>query len=155
MDRELDLQIATEIMGYTWCVVNRRRRNLHAPNGKIVAFQEGKTIGYTGYGRTDLPEYSSDIAAVMEVETHIVEIGLEEEYGDALVWQMGLALQQKFEMGRGAFYGYEVFEIAHATAEQRCHAALAALKTQDGNPPAVAGGTTDQDGEHSQASKTE
>jgi hypothetical protein len=72
--------------------------------------------------------YSSNIEAAMQVEDRIVELGLQDEYGDALIKFMSLDLRQKFDMGRGAFYGEEVFELIHASAEQRCRAALAAME---------------------------
>lgn len=71
--RELDAAVAELVMGFQWRVINRRRRNFHAPNGHIVALQEGKEISYTGYRTPNLPQYSTSIAAAMQVFEHFHE----------------------------------------------------------------------------------
>lgn len=68
----------------------------------------------------DVPEYSRGIALARQVEERIGARGLREAYAEALT---------DVVVGRTPpyFSDEEIFQIAHATPEQRCHAALRAV----------------------------
>ena len=62
----------------------------------------------------DLPRYSRDIAAAMQVEDRIEELGLEETYINRLIRLLGIS----------APYLDQLFILVHASPEDRCRAAL-------------------------------
>lgn len=66
-----------------------------------------------------LPYFSSDITAAMEAEEKILERGLKYEYGVKLG-----------EVVSDSVSSPTTFDYAHATAEQRCRAMLAAVESK-------------------------
>lgn len=68
-------------------------------------------------GIQDLPHFSSDIGAAMEMEERIKELGLQLEYARALCEQVGRpTLEPKY---------VELFDVLHASPLDRARAALA------------------------------
>lgn len=124
MSRELDIEVAEKIMGHEWRVINRRRQNFHAPSGLIVIYKEGKELNYTGHGKSNLLEFSSDISAAMEVVEKMRSDG----------WSFACTLYEG-QLPYASFCKRTVASSRNAEAdslpEAICRAALAALKTQD------------------------
>lgn len=94
---------------------------------KVMAIQVKNTspcacgceVKYDSTGKV-IKRYSTDMAAAIEVEDRIAELGLQDEYAARLRDQVGT-----FDFPR------DIWAIARATPEQRCRAALAAVSTQD------------------------
>lgn len=71
-------------------------------------------------------DYSADIAAAWEVEEHIKELGLTTRYGYCL----NRIINDEHDRARlaGEDTYTERWQLIHATAEQRCRAALLAVQ---------------------------
>lgn len=111
--KELDAAIAERVMGFD--EVEHIGDLLYYHNAEMDRLSETG-----GRWRSPVPMYHSDIAAAMEVESKIAERGLHREYAKALakscpLWSKGSDMLQLY------------WELAHATPEQRCRAALAAV----------------------------
>jgi hypothetical protein len=65
------------------------------------------------------PNFSESIEAAMQVEDRIAEMGLRSEYYRALVGTVASAITDRF---------FQMFDVVHATPEQRCLAALKAVE---------------------------
>lgn len=105
MNRDLDVEVAEKVMNDP-CSCSR------CPDVKFCRRHgKGGTVGARFY--------SSDIAAAMQVENRIAELGLQGWY------VMELAI-----VTRGGQWG-----LVHATARERCLAALAAITTQAESGP--------------------
>lgn len=122
---EMDFAVGERVMKW-----QRKAGMMHGTPQDVLVDESGNTRSVL-CGCDEDWNPSLDMAAAMEVESKIADLGLQDEYGDGLVRQMSSDLRQKFDMGRGAFYGHEVFELAHATPEQRCRAALAAIQAEN------------------------
>ncbi|MFD1136757.1 BC1872 family protein [Paenibacillus urinalis] len=86
---------------------------------KVMGFKEITIVGshyFTDPIDTQVKPYSTDISAAWEVEEQIKELGLTVEYTGSL---------KQVVLGTGEYVG--MFDFIHATAEQRCKAALLAV----------------------------
>jgi hypothetical protein len=75
---------------------------------------------------TGCPNYSTDIAAAYEMEAVVIELELGYRYADEL--DALIARTSRLGMARR-------WDLIHATAEQRCRAALAAVDSKRPEPP--------------------
>lgn len=108
-DRELDALVAVEVMGW-------QRQDGY---NYWMTFPAGGTFELHGLIATWSP--STDISAAMEVEDRIVDLGLQSAYADELTNIVSL---EKGKTQLGAMR----FDLIHATARQRCEAALATIE---------------------------
>lgn len=126
--RELDMLIAERVMGYRWREVHKRKRELCAPSGKVVAIREGKETRFIGlmWSKPELPEFSTDIADAMKVRDRIRDtwkfsqhrlfvIELIEIVSQRVAGTLGVKLADSSVM-------------MNFTAEDICHAALRAFE---------------------------
>lgn len=117
--RKLDAEVAERLMGWT-----RYSEVVHRTDNRTI---EGVLYCPPDYpevsrgGLNCVPYYSSDIAAAMKVEDRIAELNLKKEYVTALA-----IIAAKAATEAGEIFGY--WHIAHATAEQRCRAALSLVE---------------------------
>lgn len=138
--RELDAAVAERVMGWRWWATKLRysedvRKALHHPEFKNdewwLADSSEEMFG-DGPANPFMPHYSENIAAAMEVENRILDLKLEVPYAEALWLEVN---QQDAANNRYAWW-----RIMHASAEQRCRAALqacasaSALSTNDESP---------------------
>ncbi|WP_211749907.1 hypothetical protein [Paenibacillus sp. Marseille-Q4541] len=86
---------------------------------RVMGFKQITIVGkyyFTDPIDTQVKPYSTDISAAWEVEEQIKELGLTVEYTGSL---------KQVVLGTGEYVG--MFDFIHATAEQRCKAALLAV----------------------------
>lgn len=145
--RELDAEVAVNLFGWEWLerdneedegTVPRKaifppldcgwvRFNFHAPHWRPalattdVFGDWDRCCGTEDRKRIGLPRFSTDISAAMEVEGRIEAAGLEGTYAEAL----GKITAAECANGKS-----ETFALIHATPEQRCRAALQAVRTE-------------------------
>lgn len=115
--RELDAAIAEKVMRFTRAPEPSHPTDNRAINGVLYYLPD------TPWDRNQhnvVPYFSSDIAAAMEVESRIAEISplCKLVYLDAL--------RDLLESERDA----SLWNLIHATAEQRCRAALEAVRKE-------------------------
>lgn len=118
-DRELDAAIAEQIFGgpernvqWYWWKSSTPSLDINPPL-------------YAG------PHFSSDIAAAMQVEAEIDRRGLREQYVDALLVVLEFDEAGIFRMAieTGGHDGWNVaWSLVHASAADRCRAALKAIE---------------------------
>lgn len=138
--RELDAAVAEEVCGWRWAVYLRDAYLLspdqwefnfetHSwPNlgmgwSSDVAADCDRRIEGWPLGCVDpVPTYSADLNACAEVEAEIARRGLQTEYVDTLLYLTERATQFP------PFDHAHLFALATATPEQRCRAALAAVR---------------------------
>lgn len=109
-NKVLDVEVAEKVMGL-----------VVSGSPELVARSQEEMRG----GRYwDLPAYSSSISYAFQVQDRIAELGLQEEYVDALSEIAGKGLA-----GPVLSFPHEIWLFyVHASPEQRCRAALEAVK---------------------------
>ncbi len=122
-DRELDVQVATEVMGWIWITseLNEEQKIL-VPTDESISIPDSSWW----WGRDVkalVPHYSRDIAAAWLVEERIEELGLVEKYCNhlaSIVWSY---------QAHPAPLPLKWYSI-HASPEDRCRAALMAAEAE-------------------------
>lgn len=153
--RELDAEVAERVMGWQWMSrvnysgatgpddLKKTSAWLFPPDSEDTDTGKEGMFGETIYMRNGIvgpfvpclprqkettgfhgPRYSSDIAAAMQVEGRIAEMELQSRYAAAL-WIVAGDDAEK------ANQHYGNWDLIHATAEQRCRAALAAVNGKE------------------------
>ena len=113
-ERELDAEVAEKVVGLVRCQAGG-----HAATDYCHAHPDSPGMG----GETRC--YSTDISAAMQAEDRVAEMGLQNDYIAALWDVIGLERDSHFwtENNFNALW-----RCIHATARQRCEAALTAVK---------------------------
>jgi hypothetical protein len=130
-DRQLNIEMAL-FMGWTrWTILSA-----DCPSLPGVTYFADWGIGESGLA-VYLPEDDGDvsfhfnpvrdISDAFTVEERIKELGLQEKYIEALIFQLPKVNSDRYWIGR-SFDADELFAIAHASAKERVRAALAAFK---------------------------
>jgi len=125
--REINHRIAERLFGWKWW--------RSSSNGKRVLMEPDVDFSHSGTlaDMTEeiwdsrnpfLPEYSSDISAAYAMEEKIKEMGLEKQYAAALLVELGITNSAYTGSPTAIMEIEEVFAIAHASAEDRCLAAV-------------------------------
>lgn len=141
MSKELDVEVAEVIMGFRWfhCVAGTgiERNQLCSP-------RQAEVWRELGWSLTEIPSpppadqfnddtaalrYSTDINAAMRVEDRIAELGKRNDYV-AHLWDQVGAVRDGVNFWTAQ--NLNAFWLCvHATAEQRCRAALAVFAEKD------------------------
>lgn len=140
--RELDQQVAQSLMGWVW--YNANGHSMLVPKSLPESFdtrwmrehiadrpthEKRILIGLDFRAGISLPHYSDEIAAAFKVEDRIAELGLHVKYLRALI---DLAVLADAEWQTSEIYSAwlpnGLWPIVHASPEQRCRAALEAVK---------------------------
>jgi hypothetical protein len=120
--RELDAAVAERVMGY-------RNHNPELINLTPTHMAWHTAISPTTGNREIVPCYSSSIEAAMQVEDRIAELGLQNDYV-AHIWSVVGATRNGVNFWTAD--NFKAFWLCiHATAEQRCRAALAAIESKE------------------------
>jgi hypothetical protein len=129
MDRELDVKVSYYIFGYGCRAVPNTYPKDFEVRGKIVGeIDENGNADYVEILPKSLKHYSSDLNAAYEVEEKIAEMGLTNKYIDALVDVVGVEFTPYD--GENLLSYEQYYAIIHASAENRCKAALAAVQNK-------------------------
>lgn len=97
---EMDIEIATRLMGFQWREINKRRSDLVTHKGDLACIRENKAIRHIGYGVKVLPRYSSEIAAAMQLIEKMRERFAVTILGDDVGWVVCFDSTSKgFEQG--------------------------------------------------------
>lgn len=111
--RELDREVARKVI--------KLPESLISINGPI---------GRDGHPVREIEYYSSDMEAAMQVEDRIAELGLQNDY-IAHLW-IAVGATRRNGVNFWTADNFKAFWLCvHATAEQRCRAALAAIGDKD------------------------
>lgn len=125
-DEPLEAEVAARVMGWRSWRMRDGEVVLWEPQAAQWLPREGAVLTDEPWDRADTSMFkcSVDMNAVFRVEDRIKELGLEEEYGERLSEEIHRQSNGKHDI----FYGSEVFDIAHASAELRCRVALECVK---------------------------
>lgn len=115
--RELDALVAEEVMGYAI----GDGQGGYVVQKVIILRPDDGSAEWLGDGQKQLPRYSTDISVAFEMENHLEQIGLVDEYGFQVY-----AITEADET-RAGIRNTNMFKIVHASPEQRCKAALLAV----------------------------
>jgi hypothetical protein len=114
-NRELDAQVAEQVMGW------RNTSNAYVINGL-----GGDDPAQPNRGIQRVPRYSASIEAAMQVENRIAELGLQTRY----VLELAKIVDPRSNRNDAVMSLW--WALVHATSEQRCRSAYAAVKDQNG-----------------------
>ena len=122
--RSLDAEIAIRFFRFEWWRSSvSGGRALFAGGARPAWFTERATGDEPLCTDWDvIPRYSESIEAAFQLEDRIAELGLQRQYYRALVNVVATSISDRL---------FQWFDLVHATAEQRCRAAIAAA--QKGN----------------------
>lgn len=109
MSNELDIAVAERVMGW-------QRQDGY---NYWMSFPAGETFNLHALIAKWKP--STDIAFAMRVEDRIAELGLQSPYYGALVNIVAASITDRV---------FHLFDVVHATPEQRCRAALQAFSAE-------------------------
>lgn len=144
-DRQLDAEVAEKLMGHALvgAEIAEQHGSITLSNGGEIGdggvlpyrYRDGDAQFITRYPDDpvrahvyEVPFYSSDIAAAMQVEDRIAELNLQNDY-IAHLWDKVGAKRNGSNFWTAD--NMKAFWLCiHASPEQRCQAALAALKDQ-------------------------
>lgn len=120
--RELDIAIAERVMRWP-----RRDKDddVDYPDTYFSAYNDGgQIVVFRGGSQRSAERWSpaQNIEAAMEVEDRIAELGLADVYANHLCRITAAAQTNRLA---------STFDLIHATPEQRCRAALAAIERLD------------------------
>jgi hypothetical protein len=125
MSRELDAEVAEKVMGFTWRLASLS--GTHAALCPPNEYQDRALATPDSQKTQDalnmVPRYSIWMAAAMKVEDRIAELGLQNDYIVALWANRDRSVNFWTRTNMESFWA-----AIHATAEQRCLAALEAIK---------------------------
>lgn len=127
--RKLDAEVAEKVMG--WSIVPEGNRWRVSRTGEFVnswcvdspnLADLDDDVDDRLYGRYAMPRYSTDIAAAFSVEDRIAEMGHADDYTVRLHLLVANSIKDR---------AFRMFDVVHATPEQRCRAALATISKGD------------------------
>lgn len=114
--RALDFAVGEKVMGWF-----RRKGMMHGVAQDVLTDRNGSTYSVTCGCLEDFNP-STDIDAAMRVEDRIAELGLRRGYYARLVQVVSQSITDRV---------FDSFDVVHASAEQRCRAALAAIAEKE------------------------